>query len=272
VDLVRYKSAIVGNSPEGFPASGVEAAMLSPLQDERAMADRHPNRLLASLSQADFDLLQPHLKPIDLTHGDVLFSAGDTISRVFFPHSGVVSLVVALADGEMIEAAMVGSASIVGASAALDGKVALNTGIVQIAGNASTLDVDTLCRAAEQSTALRTILIRHEQAIFVQAQQSAACNASHTVEARLSRWLLWSRDLSRQETLGLTQEFVAQMLGVRRTSVSLVANTLQTAGLIRYRRGRIEVTNLEGLRETSCECYGRLKEQYDRLLAHDGTE
>ena len=121
---------------------------------------------------------------------------------------------------------------------------------------------------ADQSVAFRTTLIRHEQALFAQAQQSAACNASHSVEARLSRWLLRTRDLAGSDTLGLTQEFLAQMLGVRRTSVSLVANTLQSAGLIRYSRGRIEITNLEGLRATSCECYATVKSHSDRLLGN----
>jgi len=123
-----------------------------------------------------------------------------------------------------------------------------------------------LRKAAEQSANFRAALIRHEQALFAQAQQSAACNASHTVEARLSRWLLRSRELAGSNALGLTQEFVAQMLGVRRTSVSLVANTLQSAGLIRYSRGRVQIANLDGLRAASCECYGRVKAQYDRLL------
>jgi hypothetical protein len=163
---------------------------------------------------------------------------------------------------------MVGRDGIVGGSAALDGKVALNRGIVQIEGAASILDVAILRKAAEQSLTFRTALIRHEQALFAQAQQSAACNASHTVEARLSRWLLRSRELAGSNALGLTQEFVAQMLGVRRTIVSLVANTLQNAGLIRYSRGRIQITDLDGLRAASCECYGRVKAQYDRLLAH----
>jgi CRP-like cAMP-binding protein len=144
--------------------------------------------------------------------------------------------------------------------------VALNTGIVQVAGEGSILDVETLRSLAERSAEFRTALMRHEQTLLAQAQQSAACNASHTIEARLSRWLLWTRDLSGSDALGLTQEFLAQMLGVRRTSVSLVANTLQNAGLIRYRRGRIEITDLDGLRAASCECYGRVKLHYDRLL------
>lgn len=132
---------------------------------------------------------------------------------------------------------MVGSDGVVGGFAALAGKVALSRAIVKIEGAASILDIATLCKAAERSATFRTTLIRHEQTLFAQAQQSAACNASHTVEARLSRWLLRSRDLAGDNTLLLIQEFVAQMLGVRRTSVSLVANMLQSAGLIRYRRG-----------------------------------
>jgi CRP-like cAMP-binding protein len=233
-------------------------------------AEQHPNRLLASLPPADFELLRPQLKLVELIHEDVLFDAGDPVNWAYFPHHGVVSLVVMLTEGETIEAAMVGRAGVVLGAAALDGGVALNRGIVQVQGAASVLDVETLRRAAEQSVAFRTALMRHEQVLFAQAQQSAACNATHIVEARMARWLLWTHELSGSDTLGLTQEFLAQMLGVRRTSVSLVANTLQNAGLIRYRRGRIEITDLEGLQAASCECYGKVKMHYDRLLG-DGT-
>ena len=231
-----------------------------------ATSARSPNRLLASLPAADFELLRPHLKTIELVHEVVLFEAGDPINHVYFPHSGIISLVVNLVGGEMIEAAMIGRDSIVGASSALDGKVALNTGIVRIPGVASTLEVERLRNIAEASTAFRTTLIRHEQVLFAQAQQSAACNASHTVEARLARWLLRCRDLAGGETLELTQEFLGQMLGVQRTSVSLVARTLQNAGLIAYSRGHIKITDLKGLRDTSCECYTTVKDHYDRLL------
>ena len=227
---------------------------------------RSPNRLLASLAPADFALLEPHLKTIEMVHEAVLFETGDEVNRVYFPHSGIVSLVVALAGGETIEAAMIGRDSIVGGSSALDGRVSLNKGIVQLPGETSVLDVQWLRKAAEASIAFRTTLIRHEQVLFAQAQQSAACNASHSVEARMARWLLRSRDLSGDDNLPLTQEFLGQMLGVRRTSVSLVAGALQQAGLISYRRGHIQIENLEGLREAACECYGTVKMHYDRLL------
>jgi CRP-like cAMP-binding protein len=119
-----------------------------------------------------------------------------------------------------------------------------------------------------KSPDFRTTLIRHEQVLFAQAWQSAACNALHTVEARLSRWLLRSRDLSGSDTLALTQEFLPQMFSVQRSSVSLVANTLQQAGLIRYSRGHIDILNLEGLQDASCECYRTVKAHYDQLLNH----
>jgi CRP-like cAMP-binding protein len=227
---------------------------------------RSPNQFLAALPAADYELMHPHLRTVELVHEAVLLRAGDPFAYVYFPHSGVISLVVSLAEGGMVEAAMVGRDSVFGASAALDGLIALNDAIVQQPGTATILDVAYLRAAAERSANLRTTLMRHEQMLLVQALQSAACNASHSVESRLSQWLLRMRDLSGNDTFLMTQEFLAQMLGVRRNAVSLVAHTLQQAGLIRYRRGHIEITNLDGLRESTCECYGAVKTQYDRLL------
>jgi CRP-like cAMP-binding protein len=161
---------------------------------------------------------------------------------------------------------MIGRESIVGASSGLNGGISVCKAIVQIAGTASVLDSHRLRELSESSITVRAALFRHEQIILVQAQQSAACNATHTVEARLARWLLRSRDLQGSDDLLLTQEFVAEMLGVRRTSVSVVANTLQQAGFIRYRRGHIRILNLDGLRETACECYQTVKAHSERLL------
>jgi CRP-like cAMP-binding protein len=229
-------------------------------------APRSPNHLLASLSSADFEAVRPHLRPFSLVHEDVLFHTGDRLHRVYFPYTGIISLVVDLATGEMIEAAMIGRDSVVGASSALDGQIWLNKGIVQVPGQGSVLDVGHLRARADVSPSFRTALLRHDQIAFAQAQQSAACNASHTVEARLARWLLRTRDLTGDDMLPLTQEFLAQMLGVRRTSVSIVANTLQQAGLISYSRGRIKILNLEGLQEAACECYSTVKAHQDRLM------
>jgi CRP-like cAMP-binding protein len=224
------------------------------------------NLFLNALAAAELAAVRPHLKSVELPQGAVLFEAGAPIQQVYFPHGGVVSLVVELASGETIESAMIGRESIVGASSGLNGGISVCKAIVQIAGTASVLDSHRLRELSESSITVRAALFRHEQIILVQAQQSAACNATHTVEARLARWLLRSRDLQGSDDLLLTQEFVAEMLGVRRTSVSVVANTLQQAGFIRYRRGHIRILNLDGLRETACECYQTVKAHSERLL------
>lgn len=226
-----------------------------------------PNMLLNTLPTKTFAAIEPHLKTVELVHGEVLGEAGDSITRVYFPHSGVISLVVELSVGDMIETAMVGRDGALNISSALDGKVSLNKAIVQLAGAASTIDVDQLRKIVREFDAFRSLLIRHEQVLFAQSQQSAACNASHSVEARMCRWLLRMRDLAAAADLMLTQEFLAQMLGVRRPSVSLVANTLQKAGLIKYRRGNIRLLDIAGLNDGSCECYGTVKAHYDRMLA-----
>src|SRR4249919_3433333 len=228
---------------------------------------KSPNRLLASLSSEVFSALAPQLKTVELRFGDVVAESGATIRRVYFPYAGVISLVVELDVGAMIETAMVGRDGALNAASALDGRVSLNKGIVQVAGSAGTLEVDQLRRLANEFEVFRSLLIRHDQVLFAQSQQSAACNASHSVEARMCRWLLRMRDLAAAADLMLTQEFLAQMLGVRRPSVSLVAHTLQKAGLIKYRRGNIRLLDIVGLNDGSCECYGTVKAHYDRMLA-----
>ena len=224
------------------------------------------NLMLAALTPPDRDALLPHLKVIELPQELVLFDAGDPMKAVYFPHMGIVSLVVDLTSGDMIEAAMVGRDGVVGGSAALNGDLSLNKAVVQLMGRASVADVEHVRTLAESSVVFRTALMRHEQFVMAQAQQSAACNASHAVEARISRWLLRCRDLAGSNDIALTQEFLAEMMGVRRTSVSLVANTLQQAGLIKYRRGHIRVLDVEGLQDAACECYDTVRSHADRLL------
>jgi len=224
------------------------------------------NQILATLTAADRDALLPHLRVVELPQEMVLFDAGKPVKAIYFPHFGIVSLVVDLASGDMIEAAMVGKDGVVGGSAALNGDLSLNKAVVQLTGRASVVDVDHVRALAENSVVFRTALMRHEQFVLAQAQQSAACNASHAVEARISRWLLRCRDLAGSNDIALTQEFLAEMMGVRRTSVSLVANTLQQAGLIKYRRGHIRVLDVEGLQDAACECYETVKAHANRLL------
>jgi CRP-like cAMP-binding protein len=228
---------------------------------------KSPNRLLASLPSGVYSALTPHLKIVELKFGDVVAEAGSAIRQVYFPYSGVISLVVELEVGSMIETAMVGHDGVLNAAPALDGKVSLNKGIVQMAGSAGTIEVSRLRQLANEFEPLRSLLIRHEQVLFAQSQQSAACNASHTVEARMCRWLLHMRDFVGSDDLMLTQEFLAQMLGVRRPSVSIVASPLQKAGLIEYSRGRIRVLDVKGLKKEACECYDTVKAHYGRLLS-----
>jgi CRP-like cAMP-binding protein len=234
-----------------------------------AASPHSPNHMLASLPAKDFELIRPHLRSVDLGHELVLARAGETIPRVYFPHTGVISLVVCLSEGEMVEVAMIGRDGVFGASMVSDGAISLNDAMVQLPGVAFTLELPQFRSAAEQSQVFRKALVGQEQALLIQAQQSAACNAYHSVEARLSRWLLRMHDLFDSTTLPLTQVFLAQMIGVRRNSVSLVANVLQHAGLIRYIRGQIEITNLEGLKETACECYETVKMRCDGVLHPD---
>lgn len=166
----------------------------------------------------------------------------------------------------MIEAAMVGRDGVVGAAAALDGRKSLSRAIVQLPGKAFACPVEALAAVAFQSKSLISTLMRHEQALFAQAQQSTACMATHDVQARFARWLLRARDLAESNTLPFTQEFLAEMLGVRRTSISPVAHTFQQAGIIRYTRGRIEIVNVEALKDSACECYEAIRTNYQDLL------
>ena len=203
------------------------------------------NRLLSQLSDDDFQYLEPFLKTVPYKQHSVLFEADQEIKNVYFPSGAVVSLVVTLESGEMVEAAMVGSDGVVGASAALDGRISLSRGIVQLPGDIVVCSLAGLKAAAMKSQSLLSLLIRHEQTVYSQAQQSAACFATHHIHARLCRWLLRARDLSDTDTLNFTQEYLAEMLGVKRTSVTLVAHTLQAAGLIKYSRGKIQILDME---------------------------
>jgi len=224
------------------------------------------NQLLNLLSPSDSKLLAPHLRPARFEQRHVLFDADQQIRHVYFPTDAVVSLVVSLSTGETVEAAMVGKDGVVGASAALDGKVSLSRGIIQLSGEIVVCDIDALKSTALQSPGLLSLLIRHEQTVYAQAQQSAACFATHQVEARLCRWLLRARDLSGSDDLPFTQEYLGQMLGVRRTSVTAVAQVLQEAGLIKYARGKIQIVNAKAMQKNTCECYGSVKLLYEKLI------
>jgi CRP-like cAMP-binding protein len=228
-------------------------------------AGRSQNGFLKSLSEDDFEAIGPHLTNVEFPQGLPLIKLGQAVGQAWFPHTAVISLVVELEAGERVEVAMVGRDSILGAFAALGEPVALIDAIVLLPGLASVIEVGKLRAAAAQSAALRETLVRHGQALFVQAQQSAGCNASHSVEARLARWLLRVRDLCGRDQFDLTQELMAQMIGARRNSVSMIAHSLQQANYISYSRGHVEILDLAGLSRISCGCYAAVKEQNGRL-------
>lgn len=227
---------------------------------------RPPNRLLQALPVAEYEQLHSILETVELTKDTVLADAGAPVQRVYLPHSGVVSMMVHLSDGQSVEIATVGRDNIVGATAALDGGPLFADAIVVVPGTASVLKAEDFREMADRNVVFRTLVSRYEQALTAQTQQSVACNVSHPVEARLSRWLLRARDLCGSEALPLTQEMLAQMIGVRRNAVSIVAHGFQQAGILRYSRGHIEITDIDGLRKASCECYATVKAHAEQLV------
>jgi CRP-like cAMP-binding protein len=231
-------------------------------EPQRAFGERPVSRsnvILASLPASDTAALRPHLRRIELRQKRVLHRAGDHVNLVYFPTSAVISLVAALTMGETTEAAMVGYDGAVGMASALDGRLALTQAIVQRGGEAMVCDADGFRRAVLRSETLLSRVMRNEHALFAQAQQSAACMANHALQARLCRWLLRARDLAASDDLPFTQEYLGEMLGVRRSSVTLVAHALQAAGMVQYSRGKIRILDVERLKDSACECYEAVK-------------
>ncbi|WP_245412026.1 Crp/Fnr family transcriptional regulator [Methylocella silvestris] len=202
---------------------------------------------------------------MDLPLGAVFFRAEDIINRIYFPSSGVVSLVVGVSTGHFVEAGMFGRNTVIGASTLLDGSVALNQAIGLVKGSGMVGERSDLKGLADRSGTLRKSFAAHEQAIFAHVQQVAVCNNVHELEARFCRWLLQLRDLIQSDSLPLTHESLAEMLGVQRSSVTLAALRLQTAGLISYRRGQIQIRDVAGIRTAACECYDAINLHYQHL-------
>jgi CRP-like cAMP-binding protein len=223
------------------------------------------NGLLQLLLTDDFRALDARLKSVALTEGAVLAEPGDEIRNVYFPHSGIVSFMVGLDDGAMVQTFMVGRDGVVGAAQALDSKTSVNKILVQVSGTASVIDRDPLREIVERNPRIRSVLAAHEQFLVADIQQTAACNARHSVEARAAKWILRMRDLVGDD-LPLTQDYLASMIGVRRSSVTDIAGAMQTAGAISYARGRLHVTNPEALGRMTCECHRAVRKNYLSLL------
>jgi CRP-like cAMP-binding protein len=223
------------------------------------------NFLLNRLSADVLQQISSGLVVVPLTQGDVLAETHARIEKVYFPHSGIISCVVETIGGGAIETGMIGNDGVFGATQALDDKVSLNHVVIQVPGAASVISSDELRQAADALPALRGLLVKYEQFFLAQVQQTAACNALHTVQARTCKWLLRMHELAGTD-LPLTQEFLAQMMGVRRTSVTSVAGELQKAGMIAYSRGRIRLLDLDMIRQWACECESDVRSHYRRIF------
>jgi CRP-like cAMP-binding protein len=223
------------------------------------------NLLLARVSPGDMKLLRPELMVAPLEHGRILADTHQRIETVYFPHSGILSFVVELEDGEGIETGMVGRDGVFGATQALDDKICLNKVVVQVPGIATVLSADRLKGIANSLPNFRSLLIKYDLFFAAQAQQTSACNAVHNVHQRICKWLLRMHELVGDD-LPLTQEFLAQMMGVQRASVSTVATALQKAGLISYRRGHIHIVDIAQVKEHACECNASLASHYDKIF------
>ena len=225
------------------------------------------NRLLAALPREEYERLAPHLELVRLTPGKILYHAGDVVRAAYFPKGGMLCLLSTTERGRTIEVAMIGDEGMAGIPIILRSGTAPYQVMVQLAGNALRVRGDTLRAEFNRGGRLQDLLLRYTHTLLMQVAQSAACNRFHTVEQRLCRWLLVSRDRVQTDTLHLTQEFLSHMLGAPRSSVTAVAVALQTRGLIRYSRGRITLLDRRGLEASSCECYRLVRDGIGHFLA-----
>src|SRR5215216_90765 len=225
------------------------------------------NRLLGALAPDDFDLLAPHFVETVLEPGSVLHQSGQAIKRVYFPLSGLVSLVATLPERHAIDTVAIGREGAVGLSAAIGSQIAWNRAVVQLSGRALQMSAGRLADLADRSKPLRAMIARYNDILTAQIQQTVACNTLHPIQARLGRWLLQARDRTGSDTLAVTQEFLSGALGVQRTTITLVSRILQSEGILHVRRGHIQIRDASALERKTCDCYRvarRLAEQIGR--------
>lgn len=231
-----------------------------------AANDPRLNHLIAALPADDFERLKPKLKLLPLPLGKVLYESGSRLRQVYFPTTSIVSLLYMMADGASAEIAVVGNEGIIGVSLFMGGETTPSRAVVQSAGHAYQLTGKLLKEEFTRAGAMQHLLLRYTQALLTQMAQTAVCNRHHSLDQQLCRWLLLSLDRLVGNQLVMTQQLIANMLGVRREGVTEAAGHLQKAGLIEYSRGRITVRNRAGLEARTCECYAVVKKESDRLL------
>ena len=228
--------------------------------------DRRTNGLLGALPDAEWQRWLPELESIDLLLGQVLYESGSTLSHVYFPTTSIVSLLYVMENGASAEIAVVGNEGLVGISLFMGGGSTPSRAVVQSAGRGLRLNAQVLKNEFNQNGPVLHLLLRYTQALITQMAQTAVCNRHHSLDQQLCRWLLLSLDRLRDNELVMTQELIANMLGVRREGVTGAALNLQKDGLIHYTRGHISVLDRSGLEKRTCECYAVVKKEYDRLL------
>lgn len=219
------------------------------------------NRLLAALPHKDYQRLLPELEQVPLTFGDILYEPGDTIGHVYFPNNGIISLLSSVESQKVLEVGIVGNEGVAGLPVVLGVRVSLNRGLVQSDGTAMRMKAAVLQKEFKQDGALQRLLHRYLHSLLTQISQSAVCNRFHMVESRLARWLLMTHDRVGSDEFRLTQEFLSNMLGVRREAVSKAAGALQKRGFLNYSRGHITILNRAGLEATACQCYRIIKDE-----------
>jgi len=224
------------------------------------------NGILSALPDGELRRLLPELTTVSLDSGQVIYEPDEPIDHVYFPVDAVISVISVLSDGSTVEVATVGNEGMAGVAAFLGATSAPHRSLSQVPGTAARLPAAVLRDVAHRNGALADRLRRYTQALLNQIAQTAACNRMHSIEARCARWLLMMHDRAQVDHFQLTQRFLAQMLGVRRATVTVAAGRFQQAGLIRYRRGKITVLDRAGLEGVTCECYAVVRRQYERLL------
>ena len=225
------------------------------------------NQILAALPQDEASrFLAQQVETVPLKLGSTLFMPDEQLAYVYFPLEGVVSLLVTLSDGETVESGVVGNEGVVGISAVLGADVSTNQALVQDSGSALRIKTSALRALIRQGGALHDLLLRFTHTLLTQISQTAACNRIHTINERLARWLLLTHDRVNGDNCELTHDFLARMLGTRRSGVTVAASTLRQAGMINYTRGNVSILDREALEDASCECYRNVKAEYDRLF------
>jgi CRP-like cAMP-binding protein len=224
------------------------------------------NRLLAALPKDEYRALSPKLELCPLVFGEVIYEPGDLIRYVYFPVSGIISLLAAVAERATLEVGIVGQEGMVGLPAFMGVKISGNRAVVQGAGQSMRIKASAFRKECENGGSLTRLLRRYTHSRLMQIAQGAACNRFHPINARLARWLLMSRDRMGTDEFQLTQEFLSNMLGVRREGVNKAAGALQAQNLISYSRGNLLILDRAGLKGIACHCYGVIKAEYDRFL------